>query len=151
MRRHRATAWPPRPCSGWGRSPAATTCRGSAAGLEAIRVVIENAPSAAGQSLIALDFDLAAVHELAVISGVDSAEFRAALETIFARFLPHAVVAPATPDQASSLAGRIPLLAERTARDDKVTTYICEHYACQEPIVGPEKLAQALDGLQPRT
>jgi uncharacterized protein YyaL (SSP411 family) len=116
--------------------------------LEAIRVVIENAPSAAGQSLIALDFHLAAVHELAVVSGVDPAEFRAALETIFDRFLPHAVVAPATPNQAASLAGRIPLLADRTAREGHVTTYICEHYTCQEPILGLEKLAAALDGLQ---
>jgi uncharacterized protein YyaL (SSP411 family) len=119
--------------------------------LEAIRVVIENAPSAAGQSLIALDFDLAAAHELAVISGVDSTEFRAALETIFAQFLPHAVVAPATAEQAASLAGRVPLLAERTARDGRVATYICQNNTCQEPVVGLEKVAQALDGLQPRT
>ncbi len=109
--------------------------------------MIENAPSAAGQSLIALDFDLAAVLELAVISGVDPAEFRTALETIFARFLPHAVVAPATPAQAASLTGRVPLLAERTARDGKVTTYICQNYTCQEPVVGLEKLADALNGL----
>ena len=146
----RATAWPPRPCSGSAHSPAANELSSiGRRALEAIRNVIENAPSAAGQSLIALDFDLAAVHELAVVSGADPAEFRQALETLFARFLPHAVVVPATPDQAATLAARVPLLADRTAREGKVTTYICENYTCQEPVVGLESLAQALDGLQP--
>ena len=55
---------------------------------------MEKAPSAAGQSLIALDFVLAPPREFAVIAGADPAEFRAALEAIYARFLPHKVVAP---------------------------------------------------------
>ena len=60
-------------------------------------------------------------------------------------------MAPATAEQAASLAGRVPLLADRPARDGKVTTYICEHFACQEPVVGREKLAAALDVLQTRS
>jgi uncharacterized protein YyaL (SSP411 family) len=116
--------------------------------LQAIRVVIENAPTAAGQSLIALDFELATAHELAVLSGADPTEFREALEIVFSRFLPHAVVAPATPEQSAALAARVPLLAERTVRGGKVTTFICEDYKCQEPVVGLEKLSGALDGLE---
>ena len=108
---------------------------------------MEQAPTAAGQSLIALDFLLAAPREFAVIAGDDPAEFRAVLEAIDARFLPHKVVAPATAEQAASLAATVPLLADRPARDGRTTTYICEHFACQEPVVGVEGLDAALGGL----
>jgi uncharacterized protein YyaL (SSP411 family) len=117
--------------------------------LEAVKVVLENAPSAAGQSLIALDFELAPIRELAVIAGADSQEFHDVLEAIYARFLPGVVVAPATPEQAGDLAGLVPLLADRPARDKRTTTYICENSTCQEPVVGVDGVITALGKLGP--
>jgi uncharacterized protein YyaL (SSP411 family) len=114
------------------------------AALEAVKAVLENAPSAAGQSLIALDFELSPVREFAIIAGADSQEFRDVLEAIYTRFLPGVVVAPATIAQATALADVIPLLAHRPARDQRTTTYICENFACQEPVVGVEGLITAL-------
>ena len=84
------------------------------------KVVLENAPSAAGQSLIALDFELSPGPrdrrdrraEDAGVPGRPGGHLRRG-------FLPHAVVAPATPEQAIALAGRMPLLADRPARDDR--------------------------------
>jgi uncharacterized protein YyaL (SSP411 family) len=104
--------------------------------LESIQHVLETQPAAGGQSLIALDFLLGSVRELAVIAGTDPAEFRAVLEAIARPFRPHKVVAPATPAQALWLAEKLPLLANRPPRDAKTTTYICEHFACREPVVG---------------
>jgi len=115
--------------------------------LEAVQVVMEKAPMAAGQSLAALDFLLAAPRELAIIAGDDPDEYRAAIEAVYSRFLPHKVVAPATAEQASALAATVPLLADRPARDGRTTTYICERFACREPIVGVEALDAALGGL----
>ncbi|MBV8229034.1 MAG: thioredoxin domain-containing protein [Planctomycetaceae bacterium] len=115
--------------------------------LEAVQVVMEKAPMAAGQSLAALDFLLAAPRELAIIAGGDPDEYRAAIEAVYSRFLPHKVVAPATAEQASALAATVPLLADRPARDGRTTTYICERFACREPIVGVEALDAALGGL----
>jgi uncharacterized protein YyaL (SSP411 family) len=118
--------------------------------LAAVKPVLEQAPSAAGQSLIALDFDLAPAREIAVISGTEEGEFRQVLEAIFAWFLPGAVVAPATPAQAAWMAGQVPLLANRQARDGRTTAYICENYACREPVKGVEAITAALDGVAPR-
>ncbi|MBV8078287.1 MAG: thioredoxin domain-containing protein, partial [Planctomycetaceae bacterium] len=115
--------------------------------LEAVQVVMEKAPMAAGQSLAALDFLLAAPRELAIIAGGDPDEYRAAIEAVYSRFLPHKVVAPATAEQASALAATVPLLADRPARGGRTTTYICERFACREPIVGVEALDAALGGL----
>jgi uncharacterized protein YyaL (SSP411 family) len=104
--------------------------------LESVQALLERQPAAAGQSLIALDFLLGAVREFAVIAGDDPDEFRAVLEAIATPFRPHKVVAPATPAQAAWLAEIVPLLANRPARDSKATTYVCEHFACREPVVG---------------
>ena len=114
------------------------------AALEAVKVVLENAPSAAGQSLIALDFELSPVRELAVIAGADIQEFHQVLEAIHTRFLPGAVLAPAAEPQAASLAVLIPLVADRPARDHRTTTYICESFTCQEPVVGVDGVTAEL-------
>jgi uncharacterized protein YyaL (SSP411 family) len=112
--------------------------------LQAVHLVMEKAPTAAGQSLIALDHLLAPAREFAVVAGDEPAEFRAALLAIHERFTPHKVVAPAPAALPSSLVNLVPLLKDRPARDGKVTTYICEHFACQAPVVGVEALWESL-------
>jgi len=110
--------------------------------LQAARLVLERAPAAAGQSLIALDFLLAPARQYAVISGGDPEELRSALEAIHSRFLPGKVVAPAPGAVSPELARLVPLLADRPAKDGRVTTYICEDFACQAPVVGVEAIRQ---------
>ena len=112
--------------------------------LQSVHVVMERMPTAAGQSLVVLDFLLAPAREYAVISGTDPAEFRAALQAINRKFDPHKVVAPAPGPVSPELAQMIPLLADRPAKDGQVTTYICEHFACQTPVVGVEALESVL-------
>ena len=128
---------------------AALTGRGDLRGLgrstlRSVRAVLERAPAAAGQSLIALDFELAPPTEFAVIVGPDAAEAQAVLAAIAGRFLPRKVVAPSTPDRAAALAPIVPLLADRPLRDEKTTTYICERFACLAPIAGVDDLEAAL-------
>ena len=106
--------------------------------------MLEREPAAAGQSLIALDFLLAPIREFAVIAGADPAEYRAVLEAIATPFLPHKVVAPATYEQAGILESKLPLLADRPPRDGRTTTYICENFACQAPVLGVEGVEAAL-------
>ncbi len=112
--------------------------------LQSVHLLLEKAPTAAGQSLVALDFVLAPAREFAVIAGGDPDGFRAALGAIHERFLPHKAVAPASGAVSKELAELVPLLADRPARDGKVTTYICENFACQAPVVGSEALRAAL-------
>jgi uncharacterized protein len=112
--------------------------------LESVHEVLERQPAAAGQSLIALDFLLASVRELAVIAGSDPAEYRAVLEAVATPFRPHIIVAPATPAQAAWLADKMPLLANRPTRDGRTTTYVCEHFTCRAPVVGIAGIEAAL-------
>ncbi len=118
--------------------------RAGRSALESVLLLLEREPAAAGQSLIALDVLLGSAREFAVIAGSDAAEFRAVLEAIATPFLPHKVVAPATRDQAASLESQVALLANRPPREGRTTTYICEHFACREPVVGVEGVEAAL-------
>jgi uncharacterized protein len=106
------------------------------AALETIESVLEREPAACGQSLIALDFLLGTVTEFAVIAGPESSVTRAVLDTISSTFRPRKVVAPATPQQAASLAGKIAVLADRPLREGQTTTYVCENGTCREPLIG---------------
>jgi uncharacterized protein YyaL (SSP411 family) len=112
--------------------------------LQSVQFVMEQAPMAAGQSLIALDFLLAAPREFAVVAGTAPGEYQAVLESLYGRFLPHKVVAPAPAPPSSEFARLVPLLADRPARDGRVTTYICERFACEEPVIGVAGLEFAL-------
>ena len=112
--------------------------------LQAVHLVMEKAPAAAGQSLIALDDLLAPAREFAVVAGDDPAEFRSALLAIHERFTPHKVVAPDPGGASKDLTNLVPLLQDRPVKDGKVTTYICEDFACQAPVVGVEALRESL-------
>ena len=87
--------------------------------VQAVHLLLEKAPTAAGQSLVALDYVLAPSREFAVIAGDDPAEFREALKAIHGRFLPHKVVAPSKGTVPKELAELVPLLADRPAREGR--------------------------------
>src|SRR5262249_5168597 len=80
--------------------------------LRAAHLVMDQAPTAAGQSLVALDFDLAPPREFAVITGTDPIEFASALRAIYSRFLPHKLVAPSPPGDPPPT-DILPLLSDR--------------------------------------
>jgi uncharacterized protein YyaL (SSP411 family) len=111
--------------------------------------VMAEAPQAAGQMLIALDFHAGPVQEFAVVGDPAGAETHAVLRAIHQDFRPDKVVAlkgPGTPGQAEEL---VPLLAGKPPAGG-VTTYVCENFACQAPLVGPEAVRAALSPHKPR-
>jgi uncharacterized protein YyaL (SSP411 family) len=112
--------------------------------LKAVEGVMRQYPTAAGQSLIALDILLAPPREIAVIAGDDPAEFQAVLVALADRFLPGAVIAPAPTPASPQLGQLVPLLADRPAREGRTTIYVCERFACQAPVVGVEGLEKVL-------
>jgi uncharacterized protein len=85
--------------------------------------------------LLALDFQLASVKEVALI-GEDLSELTA---TVRSAFRPHLVRAGG-PEGTDTPA----LLEGRTAVDDRPTAYVCEHFTCQRPITDPGALEALL-------
>lgn len=109
------------------------------------RGLMEQSPMAAGQMLMALDYDLGPGEEIALVGDPAAEAVRRVLRAVRRGFRPHAVTAlkPAAGD-ASELEKLVPLLAGKEARDE-VATYVCRDYACDAPLVGADA-AEAVFG-----
>jgi uncharacterized protein YyaL (SSP411 family) len=114
------------------------------ASLRYFRGLMANQPMAAGQMLIALDFYLGSVQEFAVVGDPEAEETRRVLRAIRTGFRPNKVVAMKRARDDSDKADKLlPLLAGKESKET-VTTYICENFACQAPLVGAEPVEKTL-------
>jgi uncharacterized protein YyaL (SSP411 family) len=112
--------------------------------LRSHRGLLASHPLAAGQMLMALDFSLGPVQEVAIVGDLDKADTQQVVRAARRGFHSRRVVAlkPATgPSQ--RLENSIPLLAGKLGQG-LVTTYICQDFACQAPLVGPDAAEEAL-------
>jgi uncharacterized protein len=102
---------------------------------------IRRYPSAFGRSLAALDFYLNAPKEIVIIG--EKEEARELLKEVWTRFLPNKIVVTASENNVGA-AELIPLLQNRKMIDGRATAYVCENFACQQPVITPEALAAQL-------
>jgi len=121
--------------------------------------IMERAPTAAGQMLLALDFMMGPAHEI-VLLAESSEQASEILLNLRQRFIPRKVLACRTPDglplpllpgadcQESSCAALDPLFAGKTAAGDEPTVYICRDFACQQPQSGTAAITAAFDRLE---
>lgn len=108
-----------------------------------LRSQIARYPSAFGYLLGALDFHLSTPLEIAIIGETTASDTQSLRDEVWKRYLPNKVVAQANgADQ--SVAELIPLLRERTMLDGRATAYVCENFACLQPVTSATELAQQL-------
>jgi uncharacterized protein YyaL (SSP411 family) len=100
--------------------------------------LMESSPLAAGQLLVALDFHLGPVQEFAVVGDPSGEDTRRVLRAIRGGFHPDKVVALKSADGDEQA---VPLLKDKERRGD-VTTYVCQNFACQAPLMGAEAVEQ---------
>jgi uncharacterized protein len=108
--------------------------------LRRLAPVLEKHPGGFGRMLGGLDFYLSAPKEIALVGERTTPELRALLQAIRTRYLPNRVVAAG--DGQSDV--DLPLLSGRQARNGRPTAYVCESFACKEPVDSPEALAAQL-------
>jgi uncharacterized protein YyaL (SSP411 family) len=100
-------------------------------------------PDAFGHLLQAIDFHLSPVREVALVApsnGVDgSARLDELAQVVRSAHRPHVVLAGG-PEGSE----RPELLRERPAVEGKPAAYVCEHFACQQPVTEPGELAAQL-------
>ncbi len=110
--------------------------------LRLYRGLLAAHPMAAGQMLIALDFHLGPTQEIVIAGNRDEPGTREVLRLVLSGFRPRTVVAfQQGTNPVSSPA--LPLLEGKTVQGE-VTTYICQNFACQAPLVGVEAAREAL-------
>jgi uncharacterized protein YyaL (SSP411 family) len=110
--------------------------------LRICRGLMADRPVGCGQMLLALDFYLGPVQEFAVVGDAAQEETKRVLRTIRGQFRPSKVVALKLPSDGN--AERVlPLLAGKWTGGG-VTTYVCQNFACDAPLVGAAAVEAAL-------
>ncbi|HEY1601394.1 MAG TPA: thioredoxin domain-containing protein [Pirellulales bacterium] len=110
--------------------------------------LMQQHPMAAGQMLLALDFHLGPTPELVLLPGEDEADLATLINDLRRRFWPNKVIAtrPAkneSPCLDSMFAGKESSKHSNPERGPRL--FVCEHFACQEPIAGVAAVTAAFD------
>jgi uncharacterized protein len=98
--------------------------------------LLRRSPLAFGHLLQALDFQLAAVREVALV-GADTSELA---RVVRSAFRPHVVLAGGDGTGAAA----VPLLQARTPVNGAAAAYVCERFTCQTPVTEPAELEALL-------
>jgi uncharacterized protein YyaL (SSP411 family) len=110
--------------------------------LDVLRVrapIVGEHPHGFGHVLQAIDFSLASVREVAIVGDGEDAGAAVLAQVVRGRYAPHVVLAGGEGES-------VPLLEGRTTVDGQAAAYVCEHFACQAPVIDPAALATALVG-----
>ncbi|HEX8567143.1 MAG TPA: thioredoxin domain-containing protein [Pyrinomonadaceae bacterium] len=105
---------------------------------------IRRYPAAFGRALCALDFFLNAPKEIVIVGEREAEDTCLLLREVWTRFIPNKVVVTAEESETAQSV-LIPLLEERSKIKGKATAYVCENFACQQPVNEASELARQLE------
>ncbi|MEO7118021.1 MAG: thioredoxin domain-containing protein, partial [Candidatus Limnocylindrales bacterium] len=97
-------------------------------------------PTAFAQWLVAMDLAIGPIDEVAIIGDPGDPATQALIAEARRGYRPRQVVAVG----AQSASTVIPLLADRPLRDGVPTAYVCQGFACRQPVTSPSALAEQL-------
>ena len=105
---------------------------------------LAKAPSAAGQMLIALDYWLSDVAEIVLVGDPADPSMEACIDELQRSYFPHRVIACRDPHRTPPGGPLLDGLFEgKLIGNDHPRLYICQNYACQEPLAGREAILLA--------
>jgi uncharacterized protein YyaL (SSP411 family) len=114
--------------------------------------ILQRAPLAAGQMLLALDLHLGPSHELVLVGDMGRDDTKDAVAALHRRYLPRSVTAARdskSPDADAARSARLdPLFAGKESRDGQPALYVCRNFTCQAPAVGLAAIESHLDQLE---
>lgn len=108
--------------------------------------LIEQAPLAVGQLLLAADLACGPVRQILVVGDARRDPTAGAIQALRQRFLPHAIVACRHPADGSRGTALDAAFAGKTALAEP-TVYVCQDATCQAPVAGSEAVLQLWDRL----
>jgi uncharacterized protein YyaL (SSP411 family) len=108
--------------------------------LAAALPILQRAPMAAGQMLLALDRYLGPANELVLAGDMSRDDTKQALAAMRRRYLPRSILAARDTNSADATAEQSQHLNEifagRGSADGQPILYVCQNFACQAPLVG---------------
>ncbi|HEY1188854.1 MAG TPA: thioredoxin domain-containing protein, partial [Gemmata sp.] len=116
--------------------------------LRGYRDTMADHPAASGQMLVALDFYLGPVQQIAIVGPAHDPNTQRAIGAVRAAFGPRRVIAFHDPVSGPPVAELAPLFEGKEAVGGAVTVYVCENFACRAPLVGAEAAEAAFKPAQ---
>jgi uncharacterized protein YyaL (SSP411 family) len=116
--------------------------------LRLYRALLSEHPLSAAQMLIALDFQLGPVDEVAVVGDPSAEDTRRVLRALGNTFAPDRVTAFKPAAGSAEADEAVPVLQGKSAVGGGVTTYVCRNFACAAPLVGADVAVAALAGVR---
>ncbi|WP_372791257.1 thioredoxin domain-containing protein [Paraconexibacter sp.] len=110
--------------------------------LALLHTVAPQHPAAFGHLLQALHFHTHPVREVAIVGPADAVA--ALTGVVRERYRPDVVLAVGDGDPSGPQARSVPLLRDRRVLDGAATAYVCERFACREPVREPGRLRDML-------
>jgi len=114
--------------------------------LQANAAIMESFPQGCLSLLLAADFSLHPIKEIAIVGKRNSKDSKELLRTVHSSYLPHCVTAFLDTDltQIKNITKKIPLLKGRTPLDGKAAAYVCENFTCRLPVTTAKNLREQL-------
>jgi uncharacterized protein YyaL (SSP411 family) len=113
--------------------------------LRAFGRVLAEAPSAAAEMLIGVDFRFDTPKELVIVVPSGRSDAEPFLAELRSTFLPNRILAVvAEGGELSQHSKVIPLVDGKYARDGRATAYVCENHICDLPTTDPKVFAQQI-------
>ncbi|MDH4350769.1 MAG: thioredoxin domain-containing protein [Gemmatimonadota bacterium] len=105
---------------------------------------IATRPSAATFFLVALDFAIGPSQELVIVGEADDPATKALMEVAGESLYPRLVVLQRPPGNGGRLAELAPFVRDFAAVDGRPTAYLCQAFACEQPVTTPDELRTLL-------
>jgi uncharacterized protein YyaL (SSP411 family) len=112
--------------------------------IQAASGVMDRAPLAAGQWLVALDELLGPSQEIVLVGEQPDDDRREILRVVRQQFRPNSVVLLRDDSNQQRSKHLDPMFQGRDPVDGQLTAYICVGTTCEAPLVGPESIAARL-------
>jgi uncharacterized protein YyaL (SSP411 family) len=109
--------------------------------LSLMQPLLAQHPLAFAQWLIALDYALAPVREVAIVGDLKADDTRTLIDAGSKGYRPYQVVAMGSPGEE---APDVPLLRDRAQIEGRATAYVCVDSTCSLPVTQPEELERLL-------
>jgi len=113
--------------------------------LEAFSSQLAQSPVSSSAMLIALNFWLGPQQEIIIAGDAEAMDTQRMIERVRSTFLPNAIILLHDLSGANSaLYELVPFIKHQIPLNDKTTAYVCEDYACRQPMNDPGDLERLL-------
>ncbi|HEX5471934.1 MAG TPA: thioredoxin domain-containing protein, partial [Lacipirellulaceae bacterium] len=122
--------------------------------LAAAVPIMQRAPMATGQMLLALDCYIGPANELVLVGDMSREDTKQAIVAVHGRYMPRTVFAARDTCSADSTAAQSThlndMFAGKESSDGLPMLYVCENFACQAPAMGLAAIESELERIEAR-